>query len=180
MEPGGKRSVRSLSGLQRDSEIMYVPKYELTESNPGRRGKISGLFNGNDNNNVEEEEEDEGSDGQQLAVPKNNNNDKSHLPPHSTVSIFERPGFGSVAFRHTNSLNNFSHNNTFKRPDYNEVEEETAEYEEEEESIHQRQQEQISSRQRNSDSIQEEVWDDIDVPVSDNEGRLGFVLQRLT
>lgn len=40
-ESDGRRSVRSLSGLRRDSEVMFVPKYDANASN---RGKLDGLF----------------------------------------------------------------------------------------------------------------------------------------
>lgn len=41
IEPNGKRSVRSIQGVRRDSEILYVGTYETVEN---RRGKISEVF----------------------------------------------------------------------------------------------------------------------------------------
>jgi len=69
----GTKSVRSLSGLKRDDQIMYVQKYEeedaTTTDSPGRRGKLSDLeFNQSTSAAAEQ-------------------------------SLFDRPGFGSVAFR---------------------------------------------------------------------------------
>lgn len=141
----GKRSVRSLSGLRRDNEIMYVPKYDT----PGRRGRISGLF--------DEDEQDSGDYGGAADIDPDSISyatsrsggtvgkragsisgigitrsisqpdymhqvgtdsgftDDTQLP-HNIPSIFDRPGFGSVAFRSSMTptlatFPNFSQNN---------------------------------------------------------------------
>ena len=139
---GGKRSVRSLSGLRRDSEVMYVPKYEIAQAgNAGRRGRISGLFENDpdggrtgssgrrlsrgvggsepedDNDNEDEDDENgtrlsrslsqpdyinqaglyqSGSSGGPRVTNQGSISSREHT---GGVSIFERPGFGSVAFR---------------------------------------------------------------------------------
>ncbi|XP_023210375.1 Usher syndrome type-1G protein homolog [Centruroides sculpturatus] len=85
----GKRSVRSLSGLRRDSEVMYVPKYD---SPAGQRRHMKDVFTNEKIPRANSEPDfihatDSGiGDDVALAEP---------------ASIFERPGFGSVAFRTT-------------------------------------------------------------------------------
>jgi hypothetical protein len=73
MESDGKRSVRSLSGLRRDSEVMYVPKYDISTNNMGKRGKINGLFD-NEVDDGEEEEEGTPRGGSESPPTTNNNN----------------------------------------------------------------------------------------------------------
>ncbi|GBP09909.1 Usher syndrome type-1G protein homolog [Eumeta japonica] len=43
IESNGRRTITSLSGVQRDSEVLYVGTFSSNEEN-GKRGKISGLF----------------------------------------------------------------------------------------------------------------------------------------
>ncbi|XP_037069679.1 Usher syndrome type-1G protein homolog [Pollicipes pollicipes] len=67
----GTKSVRSLSGLKRDDQIMYVQKYEEEGSGadgPGKRGKLTDL-------------------------------DFNQSGAAAEQSLFDRPGFGNVAFR---------------------------------------------------------------------------------
>jgi len=66
-EGDGQRTVRSLSGLRRDSEVMYVGAYD-------KKGKGSYP----DSRSMSDLQNDA------LSEP---------------ASIFDRPGFGSVAFR---------------------------------------------------------------------------------
>ena len=153
MTDGGRRSVRSLSGLRRDSEVMYVPKYEITQANnPGRRGKISGLFENDpeggltgssvrrlsrgvggsepedDDDNDDEDDENPNRLSRSLSQPDyinqaglyqtgsaggpsfTNQGSISSREHTGGVSIFERPGFGSVAFRKNmnSTLSNFA------------------------------------------------------------------------
>lgn len=56
IEASGKRSVSSLQGLQRDSEVMYVGTFSSTNADAGRRGKLTNVFS------VDEEPEDANSD----------------------------------------------------------------------------------------------------------------------
>ncbi|XP_065339420.1 pre-mRNA splicing regulator USH1G [Cloeon dipterum] len=68
---GRQRTVRSLSGLRRDSEVMYVGAYD-------KKGGIN-------------------SSNRTLSEPEFLHNDALSEPS----SIFDRPGFGSVAFRNS-------------------------------------------------------------------------------
>ncbi|XP_030388574.1 Usher syndrome type-1G protein homolog [Scaptodrosophila lebanonensis] len=43
-EADGKRTITSLTGLQRDSEVLYVGTFSSTEDGNGKRGKISDVF----------------------------------------------------------------------------------------------------------------------------------------
>lgn len=64
IEPGsGKRSVRSIHGLRRDSEVLYVGTFQ---HNPdaGKRGAIGNLFEDLDQENETVNEEDEHEDGE--------------------------------------------------------------------------------------------------------------------
>ncbi|XP_034108475.1 ankyrin repeat and SAM domain-containing protein 4B [Drosophila albomicans] len=44
LEPDGKRTITSLTGLQRDSEVLYVGTFSSTEESIGKRGKIADVF----------------------------------------------------------------------------------------------------------------------------------------
>ncbi|KAH8402302.1 hypothetical protein KR009_011163, partial [Drosophila setifemur] len=44
LEPDGKRTITSLTGLQRDSEVLYVGTFSSNEESVGKRGKISDVF----------------------------------------------------------------------------------------------------------------------------------------
>nr|XP_017008487.2 LOW QUALITY PROTEIN: Usher syndrome type-1G protein homolog [Drosophila takahashii] len=44
VEPDGKRTITSLTGLQRDSEVMYVGTFSSNEESIGKRGKITDVF----------------------------------------------------------------------------------------------------------------------------------------
>ncbi|KAF5306861.1 hypothetical protein FQA39_LY00091 [Lamprigera yunnana] len=104
----GKRSVRSLSGLKRGSEVMYCG----TLDNP-RRGRLNDVFNENEysdstsdsnttqsitNGNVLKRSVSQPDFMQQL--------DTSESLQQEPASIFVRPGIGSFAFRKsiTNTL----------------------------------------------------------------------------
>ncbi|XP_076333942.1 SAM_USH1G_HARP domain-containing protein Sans isoform X1 [Tachypleus tridentatus] len=95
LETDGKQSVRSLSGLRRDSEVMYVPKYDSQSMSSGSQRKhMKDVFNktGDHLSRAASEPDllytgDSGID-EEVALAE---------PP----SIFERPGFGSVAFRNS-------------------------------------------------------------------------------
>lgn len=103
----GKRSIRSLTGVQRDSEIMYVDTYNTQPQHIGRRGKISDVWGtlsksqstpdllGERIYNEEEEDREE----------ENPNVAKDIAFLQEPASIFNRPGFGSVAFRRPVSYN---------------------------------------------------------------------------
>ncbi|XP_012226682.2 pre-mRNA splicing regulator USH1G isoform X2 [Linepithema humile] len=110
VEVNGKKSVRSLTGVRRDSEVMYVGTYDTQPQHIGRRGKISDVWNTLSKSQstpdllgeriYDEEEEDR--EEENLNVAK----DTTFL--QEPASIFNRPGFGSVAFRRaiTSTLDN--------------------------------------------------------------------------
>ncbi|KYQ51102.1 Usher syndrome type-1G protein like protein [Trachymyrmex zeteki] len=111
VEVNGKKSVRSLTGVRRDSEVMYVGTYDTQPQHMGiRRGKISDVWGTLSKSQstpdllgeriYDEEEEDR--EEENLNVAK----DTAFL--QEPASIFNRPGFGSVAFRRaiTSTLDN--------------------------------------------------------------------------
>ncbi|XP_042227960.1 Usher syndrome type-1G protein homolog [Homarus americanus] len=96
VESDGKRSVRNLSGLRRDSEIMFVPGGSLSSTNNGKRGKISDVFDSSDDNR-------ERPIHRTLSQPDFIFDGSDQPNMQSRGSLFARPGFGSVAFR-SNSI----------------------------------------------------------------------------
>lgn len=62
VEPTGKRSVRSIQGLQRDSEILYVGTYNSSDDN-SKRGKIKDVFDVESNGYEEVDDDDSESGG---------------------------------------------------------------------------------------------------------------------
>ncbi|XP_066582742.1 pre-mRNA splicing regulator USH1G isoform X2 [Prorops nasuta] len=107
IEVDGRKSVRSLTGLQRDSEVMYVNTYDDPISQQmGRRGKISDIWStmGRAQSTPDllgdrlfevDEEEAEKDDQEHLDTIRD------AVLTREPASIFNRPGFGSVAFRKT-------------------------------------------------------------------------------
>lgn len=95
IESDGKKSVRNLKGLRRDSEIIFVPNGSLSSTNNGKRGKLTDVF----------ENENEGGGGslQRTLSQPDFFYDGQERSMQARGSLFARPGFGSVAFR-TNSI----------------------------------------------------------------------------
>ncbi|XP_058832680.1 pre-mRNA splicing regulator USH1G [Topomyia yanbarensis] len=60
VEPTGKRSVRSIQGLQRDSEILYVGTYSSDDNS--KRGQLKDVFDV-DSNGYEEVDDDDSENG---------------------------------------------------------------------------------------------------------------------
>ncbi|XP_063867151.1 pre-mRNA splicing regulator USH1G-like isoform X2 [Scylla paramamosain] len=94
IESDGKKSVRNLKGLRRDSEIIFVPNGSLSSTNNGKRGKLTDVF------------EQDGEDGGQplqrtLSQPDFFFGDQDNPANKNRSSLFARPGFGSVAFRNS-------------------------------------------------------------------------------
>ena len=86
VEMDGKRTIRSLSGLQRDHHVMYVRNDshgQVNGANGNREDTISRAFSEPDFNY---------SDG------SGSGGDSSTLGATEAASMFERPGFGNVAF----------------------------------------------------------------------------------
>lgn len=114
IEPSGKRSVRSIQGLRRDSEILYVGTYDTAADNPGKRGKITDVF---DNSNVHHDNGTDSSDS--------NSRIMSH---HGTLSrSISQPDFLHTTTRgndtdeeqealENNLLNRQANGNIFNRP----------------------------------------------------------------
>lgn len=111
VEVNGKKSIRSLTGVRRDSEVMYVGTYDTQPQHLGRRGKISDVWGTLSKSQstpdllgervlYDEEEEDREEESSNVAK------DTAFL--QEPASIFNRPGFGSVAFRRaiTSTLDN--------------------------------------------------------------------------
>lgn len=93
MEADGKRSVRNLSGLRRDSEIIFVPSGSTSSTNSGKRGKISDVF--------EKDDEDGGHPLYRSSSQPDFSFDSTEPNMLHRGSLFARPGFGSVAFRNS-------------------------------------------------------------------------------
>ncbi|KDR06891.1 Usher syndrome type-1G protein homolog, partial [Zootermopsis nevadensis] len=92
VEMDGKRSVRSLTGLRRDSEVMYAGSYD-TQAGGKQRGKIGDVFD------TRGELIRSTSEPEFLHNPDSGFGDEVLL--QEPASIFDRPGFGSVAFRNS-------------------------------------------------------------------------------
>ncbi|CAL4063708.1 unnamed protein product [Meganyctiphanes norvegica] len=91
----GRRSVRSIAGVRRDSEIIFVPNGSLSSTaSTGQRGKISDVFDTKDGDS-----DDPGKLSRTKSEPDFNFDDPKLSQPRG--SIFQRPGFGSVAFRNS-------------------------------------------------------------------------------
>uniref|UniRef100_A0A182PQN1 NAD(+) ADP-ribosyltransferase n=1 Tax=Anopheles epiroticus TaxID=199890 RepID=A0A182PQN1_9DIPT len=118
MEANGKRSVRSIQGLRRDSEVLYVGTYSSNdESNASdRRGKLKDVFdvdpsnaNGREN---DEADEDSGSGASGkfgtmsrslsqpdfLAGAGNDDGVTEDVLLQRPSGLFSRPSFGNLAF----------------------------------------------------------------------------------
>lgn len=94
VEVTGRRSVTSLSGLRRDSEVMYVGTFS---AGPQPRGNVADVFE-----TVEEAPKKAGltrSLSQPDFAAPNDNSMNQEVLLQEPASIFDRPGFGSVAFR---------------------------------------------------------------------------------
>ncbi|RXG70027.1 Usher syndrome type-1G protein-like [Armadillidium vulgare] len=95
-ESDGRKSMRNLSGLQRDSEIIFVPTGSMSSAesespSAGKRGKISDVF----------QREDYSESFYGLSRAKSEPDFGDSKFGSQRASIFERPGFGSVAFRNS-------------------------------------------------------------------------------
>ncbi|CAH0774182.1 unnamed protein product [Bemisia tabaci] len=86
VEEDGTKSTRSLTGQMRDSQIIYVNSYD-NKMEAGKRGRLTNVF----------ELQRSVSQPDYLNNIKTNGNENNHF--HDQGSMFDRPGFGSVAFR---------------------------------------------------------------------------------
>lgn len=108
LEPDGKRTITSLTGLQRDSEVLYVGTFSSTEEqSQGKRGKIADVFEVDDEGN-------ERSGGYSSALSRSFSqpdilgdvqlaqelNEELQVQLQRPLGLFDRPTMlGSIAFR---------------------------------------------------------------------------------
>ncbi|XP_061400733.1 pre-mRNA splicing regulator USH1G [Musca vetustissima] len=108
IEPDGRRTITSLSGVQRDSEILYVGTFSSNEDNC-KRGKINGLFEteeaGNSDNESNNNKSTYGTLSRSFSQPDilGDNETSDTLRPEIQIQrpsgLFDRPMLGSIAFR---------------------------------------------------------------------------------
>ncbi|CAK9822959.1 pre-mRNA splicing regulator USH1G [Anthophora retusa] len=101
IEVNGKKSIRSLTGLRRDSEVMYVGTYETQAQQIGKRGRISDIWSTlSKAQSTPDLLSDRTFDENMEETDRENMNDiRDNTFLQEPASIFNRPGFGSVAFR---------------------------------------------------------------------------------
>uniref|UniRef100_A0A336MIP0 CSON002290 protein n=1 Tax=Culicoides sonorensis TaxID=179676 RepID=A0A336MIP0_CULSO len=115
IEPSGKRSVRSIQGVRRDSEILYVGTYETTgDQQPGKRGKISDVFS-NNNNNHSSLNGDDSSDSNSRQLPFSTLSRSISQPNFMHPSLMPDTDEEQEALEN-NLLNRQANGNLFNRP----------------------------------------------------------------
>lgn len=97
LDNDGKKSVRSLTGLQRDAEVVFVPKGSAEEPllSPSSRPGLPDFLDSSS---------PPGDLSRAISEPDLGTHPDSGLgedEPTTGSSMFERPGFGSVAFRNS-------------------------------------------------------------------------------
>ncbi|XP_030557757.1 Usher syndrome type-1G protein [Drosophila novamexicana] len=108
LEPDGKRTITSLTGLQRDSEVLYVGTFSSTEDGNGKRGKIADVFE----LDADGGERDTGRLGYSAALSRSFSQPdilgdaqlaqelSEELVLQRPIGLFDRPTMlGSIAFR---------------------------------------------------------------------------------
>uniref|UniRef100_A0A182JUT1 NAD(+) ADP-ribosyltransferase n=1 Tax=Anopheles christyi TaxID=43041 RepID=A0A182JUT1_9DIPT len=122
MEANGKRSVRSIQGLRRDSQVLYVGTYSSADDSNAseRRGKLKDVFNvepttannGGRDNDDDDEDSGSGASGKFgtisrslsqpdfLANAADSNDDgvTEDVLLQRPSGLFSRPSFGNLAF----------------------------------------------------------------------------------
>ncbi|XP_037039366.1 Usher syndrome type-1G protein homolog [Bradysia coprophila] len=111
IEPSGKRSVRSLQGVRRDSEVIYVGTFSAN-GDIGKRGKIADVFEVEDNEiggEIENETEKKRANGtygtmarsfsQPDLLEANEGEVSEEVILQRPSGLFDRPMLGSLAFR---------------------------------------------------------------------------------
>ncbi|XP_041978278.1 Usher syndrome type-1G protein homolog [Aricia agestis] len=97
VETTGRRSVTSLSGLRRDSEVMYVGTFG---AGPGARGAVADVFTDAPQKPQRTSTlTRSASQPDFLAAQNEDSGLGQEVLLQEPASIFDRPGFGSVAFR---------------------------------------------------------------------------------
>ncbi|XP_001361594.2 Usher syndrome type-1G protein homolog [Drosophila pseudoobscura] len=110
LEPDGKRTITSLTGLQRDSEVLYVGTFSSTEESVGKRGKITDVFEVE--SSIDEPDHNENRIGYSSALSRSFSQPdilgdnpltqelSEDLGRQRPVGLFDRPTMlGSIAFR---------------------------------------------------------------------------------
>ncbi|XP_055920974.1 pre-mRNA splicing regulator USH1G [Eupeodes corollae] len=105
IESDGKRTITSLTGLQRDSEVLYVGTFSSNEDS-GKRGKLTDVFDMEANSDTERETPRIGygtlsrsfSQPDFLAAQHDDEACNDILLQRPT-GLFDRPMLGSIAFR---------------------------------------------------------------------------------
>ncbi|XP_055387466.1 pre-mRNA splicing regulator USH1G [Condylostylus longicornis] len=113
IEADGKRTITSLTGLQRDSEVLYVGTFSSNEES-GKRGKIADVFDVDTNSDIEHESQrlGYGTLSRSFSQPDftlhncrdddddDDDNDEisNDIRMQRPTSLFDRP-IGSLAFR---------------------------------------------------------------------------------
>lgn len=104
VESNGQRSVRSIEGVRRDSEILYVGTFDATNNNVLRRGRISDVF---DYENVSSDGTDTDRRGRLsrcvsqpdfLAAGAIHDDLTEDVRSQRPSGIFDRPMIGTLAF----------------------------------------------------------------------------------
>lgn len=97
----GKASISKLSGIRRDSEVMYGGTLQRSAFESHRRGRLDGIFN--EAEHVEKSSTPPPNNTLTRSVSQpdflaemQNNADK---PLHESSGIFIRPGMGSIVIR---------------------------------------------------------------------------------
>lgn len=112
IEPSGKRSVRSIQGVRRDSEILYVGTYDTAAEQPGKRGKISDVFTNNNNPSLNE---DDSSDSNSRPMPLSTLSRSVSQPDFLHPSLNPDTDEEQEALEN-NLLNRQANGNLFNRP----------------------------------------------------------------
>ncbi|XP_026317582.1 Usher syndrome type-1G protein homolog [Hyposmocoma kahamanoa] len=95
VETTGRRSVTSLSGLRRDSEVMYVGTFS---AGPQQRGNVANVFT--ETEEAKKSTLTRSASQPDFSVPAGEDSGiGQEVLLQEPASIFDRPGFGSVAFR---------------------------------------------------------------------------------
>ncbi|CAH0719522.1 unnamed protein product, partial [Brenthis ino] len=96
VETTGRRSVTSLSGLRRDSEVMYVGTFG---AGPQQRGAVADVFNDTTDTRKPTLTRSASQPDFLAAMQGEDSGIGQEVLLQEPASIFDRPGFGSVAFR---------------------------------------------------------------------------------
>lgn len=104
IEANGKRSIRSLQGVQRDSEVLYVGSFS-SNGDVARRGKIADVFDVEASSDIEREysRETYGNLSRSMSQPdflaaSPDDDMSADIKLQRPYGLFDRPMLGSLAF----------------------------------------------------------------------------------